>query len=261
MRCTDLVLFGVIAEPETLSLDEKVAIIRIVRRAVPTARVTAGVLGTSAREPLHEVEVLAAELSPGDRVMADIVHDDVERQRVRLDAFREASGGRDVVLQDYARASGVRMRIDGLVELLTATPYVVAVKEETSPTFDRIRRLAAIPGLEVVGGLGGANLVDDMLAGAHGLALGISTPERLIQAVWRWRDGDRVGAVDEVARVAGLISFETQPGRSVGIRKEHWRRRGVIATANVRRPGESWTSELESHSTLHLAAALGTGRR
>ena len=95
---------------------------------------------------------------------------------------------------------------------------------------------------------GGIGVVDDFLAGARWAAAGISRPEVLVQAVRRIESGDLVGAQRMIDPVASLISYETQPGTSIAIRKEHWRRQGVIGDSAVRRPTMSYDPAFDVHS-------------
>jgi len=103
----------------------------------------------------------------------------------------------------------------------------------------------------VLAGNGGAAALDELLAGAHGLVAGISRTRDVVSLAQAWERGDVRGAARAHARIAALIAFESHSPRSVGIRKEAWRRQGVIASAAVRRPGAAWVPDLGPHLEMH----------
>jgi len=140
-------------------------------------------------------------------------------------------------VQDYPGPTGVSIAFDDLIAALRSTPTVVAVKCEAPPTFLRIHGLAAaLPRLQLLSGLGGANLVEDLVAGAAAVACGISQPSDLVAATRAWTSSGMFEARAEVARFSARVGVETQPGTSIAIRKEHWHRAGIIACADVRPP-------------------------
>lgn len=100
-------------------------------------------------------------------------------------------------------------------------------------------------------GFGGLGLVDDVLAGADTVAAGITVPEVLVDAVDLLAAGEVGAARDVIGRSAGLINFETQARTSIAIRKEHWRRQGVIVHSTVRPPSLPYLAEFDVHSRDH----------
>jgi 4-hydroxy-tetrahydrodipicolinate synthase len=145
-----------------------------------------------------------------------------------------------LVLQDYPAASGVSMEIPLLARLISEIPNVRGIKLEDPPTPPKIAALrAAIPGREVpiFGGLGGAFLLEELIAGAAGAMTGFAFPEVLLHVVRAFQTGNKAEAADVFYRYAPVIRFEAQEGLGLGIRKEFLRRRGVIAHARLREPG------------------------
>ena len=143
-----------------------------------------------------------------------------------------------IVVQDHPASSNVWMSTALLGELAVASPLCRVVKLEDEPSPPKIRRLLAeAPDVVVLGGLGAIMLLEELRAGASGTMTGFGYPEVLVDIVRRWFAGDADGARAEFYRVLPLIRFETQPGLSLAIRKEIYRRRGAMPSARVRAPG------------------------
>lgn len=100
-------------------------------------------------------------------------------------------------------------------------------------------------------GLGGLSLIDELECGATSVACGISRPEVVHRALTQWLAGDAEGARATMSEIASLINFEVQAKTSIAIRKEHWRRQGVIGSAAVRPPSYPYAAFLDRCSTAH----------
>ncbi|MEO8273810.1 MAG: dihydrodipicolinate synthase family protein [Chloroflexota bacterium] len=143
-----------------------------------------------------------------------------------------------IVVQDHPASSNVWMSTALLGGLAAASPLCRVIKLEDEPSPPKISRLLAeAPDVVVLGGLGAIMLLEELRAGASGTMTGFGYPDVLVDIVRRWFAGDADGARTEFYRVLPLIRFETQPGLSLAIRKEIYRRRGAIASARVRTPG------------------------
>lgn len=146
--------------------------------------------------------------------------------------------GLPIVVQDHPASSGVQMSAEFLLALAAEAPACRVVKLEEEPTPPKVGRLVAgSPDLVVLGGLGGAMLLEELRHGSHGTMTGFGYPEVLVAAVRRWFAGDRAGAAAVFDRYATLIRFENQALLNLPIRKLVYQRRGAIAHATVRAPG------------------------
>ncbi len=87
----------------------------------------------------------------------------------------------------------------------------------------------------ILTGLGGLYGLFDLEQGSSGFMTGFAFPEVLVAMVREMRRGAVEAAWDLYNRFLPLIVFEQQPG--LGIRKEIYRMRGLIATGCVRHPG------------------------
>lgn len=143
-----------------------------------------------------------------------------------------------VVVQDHPASSGVQMSVDFLLALAAEAPSCRVVKLEEEPTPPKAGRLVAgSDDLQVLGGLGGAMLIEELGRGTHGTMTGFGFPEVLVAVVRRWLAGDHAGAASIFDRYATLIRFENQALLNLPIRKLVYQRRGAMAHATVRAPG------------------------
>ncbi|MBA2380853.1 MAG: dihydrodipicolinate synthase family protein [Chloroflexi bacterium] len=142
-----------------------------------------------------------------------------------------------VVVQDHPASSGVLMTAEFMAALAEEAPRAGIVKLEDEPSPPKVRKLRELaPGVSILGGLGGAMLLEELAAGADGTMTGFGFPEVLVAIVRRWFAGDADGAALLFDRFATLIRFESQPFASLAIRKLVYQRRGAIAHPTVRQP-------------------------
>jgi 4-hydroxy-tetrahydrodipicolinate synthase len=145
-----------------------------------------------------------------------------------------------IVVQDYPPISGYAMEPALLARIAREIPQARTIKLEDPPTpFKTSRILAQSSGIEIdiLGGLGGVYLIEELLAGASGVMTGFAYPEMLIEVVKLFRAGETKSAADAFYRYVPLMRFEFQEGVGMAIRKEVLRRRGVLADASIRSPG------------------------
>jgi 4-hydroxy-tetrahydrodipicolinate synthase len=180
------------------------------------------------------------------------------------DAVRAAArGGLPIVVQDYPAGSGVVLTSSDLAAIAREEPLVVGIKAEAPPTSSAIAELGRlIPGLAVVGGLGGLFLPDELRAGAAGTMTGFALPERLVAIVEMFpADPDRAEA--GWTELLPLMRLEAFPPFSLAARKEVWRLRGVIRSARCRRAGAvlDLTGAEDVRRALERAGAAGFSSR
>jgi 4-hydroxy-tetrahydrodipicolinate synthase len=244
-----LVALAVIAEPAALSRRERADALDTILDHADGRPVVATVMSLNPEERAADLrEVIAPRTGRLAGLMLPVPSSD---PRVTATALSHAAlqTGLPLWVQDYPGPTGVSISLDDLVLVVDKVDAVVAVKCEAAPTFWRIHRLAAArPDLLLLSGLGGSNLVEDLTAGARGVACGISRPRAVIDAVSAWAVGDQSGTRAALQPLSGLVGIETQPGTSVAIRKEHWRRLGVIDSAAVRPPQLSYPGFLTAVS-------------
>ncbi|MXY51070.1 MAG: dihydrodipicolinate synthase family protein [Gammaproteobacteria bacterium] len=138
-----------------------------------------------------------------------------------------------IVLQDHPGSTGVHMPLDLVLSMVAEVPTIACIKQEALPSPPRVAALKAkldrpTPILTGLGALYGAF---ELAAGADGFMTGFAFPEVLAAMV----EADADEAFNIHHQYLPLIVFEGQPG--VAIRKEIFRRRGLIAYNTVRAPG------------------------
>jgi 4-hydroxy-tetrahydrodipicolinate synthase len=160
-----------------------------------------------------------------------------------------------IIVQDYPPASGYAMEAALLARIARDIPAARTIKLEDPPTPLKVARILSqtqgIP-VQILGGLGGVFLLEELLAGATGVMTGFAYPEILVRVVNLFTTGDVDAAANVFYRYVPLMRFEFQDGIGLAIRKEILRRRGAIDEATVRAPGD----KLDPHTLSALDLLL-----
>ena len=142
-----------------------------------------------------------------------------------------------VVVQDHPASSGVYMSVDFIAALAEEAPSCRFLKLEDEPSPPKVSQvLAANPDIRVFGGLGGIMFLEELRHGAVGTMTGFAFPEILVQVRRKFLAGDVDGATTLFYHACPLIRFENQKRINLPLRKEIYRRRGLISSARVRAP-------------------------
>ena len=145
-----------------------------------------------------------------------------------------------IVVQDYPPTSGYTVEPFLLLRIAREIPHAQTIKLEDPPTPVKTARILADAGdlkLSILGGLGGAYLLEELMAGASGVMTGFAYPEMLVEVVKLFSAGHALKAADAFYRYTPLLRFEAQEGIGLAIRKEVLRRRGALQYPGVRLPG------------------------
>jgi 4-hydroxy-tetrahydrodipicolinate synthase len=145
-----------------------------------------------------------------------------------------------IVIQDYPPISGYAMEPTLLAKIAHEITQARTIKLEDPPTpLKTAQILKASEGIEIdiLGGLGGVYLLEELMAGASGVMTGFAYPEMLVEVVRLFRSGDLDHAADSFYSYVPLMRFEFQEGIGMAIRKEVLRRRGALSDAGTRAPG------------------------
>jgi 4-hydroxy-tetrahydrodipicolinate synthase len=163
-----------------------------------------------------------------------------------------------LVLQDYPQNTGVFMSARVLCQLLQRHPSIKVVKHEEASALRKITTLRAQerkgerPRVSILVGNSGIHLPQELHRGADGANTGVAFPEMLVEVCRRFADGQAESAEDLYDLFLPLVRHEQQPGIGLAIRKEIFRRRGLIASARIRAPGPS----LDDQDHLELSQIL-----
>lgn len=248
-----LTAMGVMAEPGSLSVDEREVALRTIFDATAgRVPIAVGCSGPT----VSSVVALADQAGRLGAVAAMVAPPVLLRNVDLLPEFYRAVGsgaGLPLIVQDEPVATGVVVPVSTLVACLAASA-ARTVKLEDPPTPVKIGRLlAADPGLAVFGGLGGAAALWELERGACGTMTGFAFPEvlRAIRLAHDAADADRAGRLFD--RYLPLLAYEAQPIVGLAIRKEVLRRRGALAHAGTRGLG----GPLDAPTLAGLDSILG----
>ncbi len=144
-----------------------------------------------------------------------------------------------IVVQDYPPVQGFTIEPAILARIAKEVPNARAIKLEDPPTpFKTAKILAAAgSGLQILGGLGGVFLLEELISGASGTMTGFAYPEILVRVVKLYQAGKTEEAAGVFYRYVPLMRFEFQQVLGVALRKEVLHRRGAITDATIRAPG------------------------
>lgn len=247
-----LTLLGVLGEAPKLTHDESRRFVaRVVARVAGRVPVVAGVSapGFAGLRELASALLdagasgLMLQPAPGLRSDAQI-----------LDWFTMAAesigAGTHWVLQDHPIASGVTLPVPVVLELLRRHPGCVMIKHEDSPGLAKIGayRAASARGdvrrvSILTGNGGGLFLPEELGRGADGAMTGFPFPEMMVGVCAAYDRGDVARAHDLFDAYLPLARYEQQPGIGLAVRKHLMVRRGAIASAALRRPGPTLSSQ------------------
>lgn len=162
--------------------------------------------------------------------------------------FGVLGGAVPVCYQDYPYATGSEISVACFNRLVREYRQLVMLKHEDWPGLNKlsaVRASARDEGLRrvaVMVGNGGLYLPQELARGADGAMTGFAYPEMLVDVVRLFKQGQADRAEDLFDAYLPLVRYEQQPNFGLAIRKETLRRRGVIRSARVRRPGPELTS-------------------
>lgn len=229
------IALGVIAEPEWLTKREQAEILATVLDAAGESPVVATAMGLHRNERDQLLRnytaaagsALAAVMIPVTSGDGTVLGGDIEHAA--------AVSRLPVLLQDYPQPTGVHIGIKSLIDVVRSHSKLIGVKSEAAPTFSRIHQLrAGRSDLHLIAGCGGIGMIEDMMAGADAVACQTTAVKPVCDAARLGLSGEIDSGREVLAPYAALINFEVQAQSSIAIRKEHWRRIGVIAHAGVR---------------------------
>jgi 4-hydroxy-tetrahydrodipicolinate synthase len=148
-----------------------------------------------------------------------------------------------IVLQDYPQLTNVFMSSSLLNRMFAQWPSLKVMKHEESPGLRKISKMRAAETkgerrrVSILVGNSGIHLPQELRRGADGANTGVAYPEMLVEVCRRFFAGDPEGAEDLYDIYLPIVRHEQQAGIGLAIRKEIFRRRGVIKSAHVRAPG------------------------
>ncbi len=148
-----------------------------------------------------------------------------------------------ICFQDYPLTTEVNFTVDTYQRIVERCPTVVMFKHEDWPGLAKLaeirrrEREEGVRRLSILTANGGLFLASELHLGADGCMTGYAFFEALVQICERFTAGDAERGEDIFDAHLPLIRLEQQPGVGLAFRKEIYRRRGLITSATIRRPG------------------------
>ena len=232
-----ITILGVLGEANRLTDQERSTILDT---AIEAAGDLPVVVGTSHSGTRASIELGKMAIKGGASALMVTSHQEPvhNEQRIfeHLSAICEASS-LPIVLQDHPGSTGVHMSMPLVQRLLESEPNIACVKQEALPSPQRIAALRTFSDIPILTGLGALYGAFELASGGNGFMTGFAFPEVLVSMhqARTSEDNDRLWSLYQA--YLPLIVFEQQPG--VAVRKEIFRRRGLIEHNTVRSPATS----------------------
>lgn len=225
-------LFGNASEGYTLSDEERITLLKLVRdqTRLPLI-VSTGHSGTALAVELSR----KAEGSGADALMVLppwFMKTDAEGLMFYYEAISRAVRI-PIMVQDAPLMTGVAMPAALLARMGREIENVRYAKVEAPPTAPKI---GAVTNITAFGGLNGNFFIEEHARGSRGIMPG-SDMIGSFAAIWNSLEGGDVACGWQVfTRILPLIRFELQPGLGVSAMKHNLKSAGVIQSSHVRHP-------------------------
>jgi len=248
---TGLTILGIMGEAPKLAAEEALSFAKqVIARVAGRVPVVVGVsaAGFAAMSALSR-KVMDA--GAAGVMIAPPAHLRTDDQIVSYyaDAAEAVGPETPFVIQDYPLVTGVVMTPQVIMRIIEQNPSCVMLKHEDWPGLDKITTLrrateaGQVRRVSILCGNGGLFLPFEMERGADGAMTGYAYPEMLVGVVNLMRQGKRREAYDLFDRHLPLVRYETQPGVGLSVRKYVLQKRGIIASAALRKPAPRLTPE------------------
>lgn len=154
------------------------------------------------------------------------------------------------VLQDHPVSTGVQMTTSVILRIIKTVENCVMLKHEDCPGLAKLSaiRASSLRGETrrvsiLTGNGGGLFLAEELTRGADGAMTGFAYPEMMVDVCRAHAGGDVARAHDIFDAYLPLARYEQQPGIGLAVRKYILAKRGMIASASIRKPGPKLSSE------------------
>jgi len=154
------------------------------------------------------------------------------------------------VLQDHPVSTGVQMPTSVILRIIKTVQNCVMLKHEDCPGLAKLSaiRSSSLRGDTrrvsiLTGNGGGLFLTEELTRGADGAMTGFAYPEMMVDVCRAHASGNVARAHDIFDAYLPLARYEQQPGIGLAVRKHILAKRGMIASAAIRKPGPKLSAE------------------
>jgi 4-hydroxy-tetrahydrodipicolinate synthase len=248
---TGLTILGIMGEAPKLTAEEAQAFIsQVIARVAGRVPVIVGVsaAGFAAMSALSTKAMDAGAAGVMIAPPSTLKTDD-QIVSYYADAVEAIGTGVPFVIQDYPLTTNVVMTPKVIMRIIEQNPSCVMLKHEDWPGLDKITTLrrasdeGQVRRVSILCGNGGLFLPFEMERGADGAMTGYAYPEMLVGVVNLIKQGRRQEAHDLFDRHLPLVRYETQPNVGLAVRKYVLKKRGIIASDTLRKPGPKLSPE------------------
>jgi 4-hydroxy-tetrahydrodipicolinate synthase len=229
-------LFGNASEGYALSDEERIELLKIVRRAAGDTPLIAST-GHSGTQLAVELSCKAEALG-ADALMVlppSFMKTDADGLLFYYDAISKAVNI-PIMVQDAPLMTGVAMPAALLARMAREIEHIRYAKVEAPPTAPKVSAVMKAGGIVVFGGLNGNFFIEEYHRGARGMMPGSDMIGYFVEIWNALESGDEATAWRVFTRILPLIRFELQPGLGVCAMKNNLKAAGVIRSAFVRHP-------------------------
>lgn len=239
---TGLTILGQLGEAPKLTSKESR---EIARRVIARAKVPV-VVGVTAPglAPMRELADSVMEMGAAGVMVAPPWTTKTDDQAYAFYlSVGEALGQTPWVLQDYPLTTNVTIAPKVIDRIIRDVPTCVMLKHEDWPGLAKITALRASSDkgetrrISILCGNGGLFLPEEMGRGADGAMTGFCFPEMMVGVMENYGKGEIERAHDLFDAYLPLARYEQQQGIGLAARKYVLAKRGVIASAALRKPG------------------------
>lgn len=235
------------SEIQKLSERELLDTVRHVRESSSGLRLMVGVSVPSVLGGLQRAQTVSE--AGADIAMMSFPGFSEQRDFMRLLMDVDSRIEVDIVIQDAADLTGVRLPTTWIVTACREIEGVIGVKVETTPTPQKIRELREqLPNVTLLGGGGGLPSYHELRFGADGVVPGPAYLASFSELVDSANESAFERAAATYGRIVPFLTFATQ---SIDIfhatQKYVMKQRGIIDNAQVRRPGYILTRSDKRH--------------
>ncbi|MGX9936552.1 dihydrodipicolinate synthase family protein [Advenella kashmirensis] len=255
-----LTILGVLGEVSRLSDSESIALTkRVLARVNGRAQVIVGVSHVG-RQNFVAFTRSVMQAGAAGIMVAPTAGLKTEEQVIGFFDGLIGAIGADVpiALQDYPQNTNVFISPETLGILIQRHASIKVVKHEEASALNKITRLreqeteGGRERVSILVGNSALYLPQELHRGVDGANTGVAFPEMLVEVCDQFCKGQPQQGEDLYDLFLPLIRYEQQPGIGLAIRKEIFRRRGIIKHADVRAPGP----RLNNHDHQELTALL-----
>jgi 4-hydroxy-tetrahydrodipicolinate synthase len=243
---TGFTVLGILGEANKLTAEESRIYVRQVLQRVG-GRVPV-VVGASASgfEPMRELTQSVMDLGAAGVMIAPPPTVRTDDQIVAyFDMVNETLGPQvPWVLQDHPVSTSVQMSTSVILRILRNSPSCVMLKHEDCPGLGKLSSIRSasakgeVPRVSILcGNGGGLFLPEELSRGADGAMTGFAYPEMMVQVCRDHAAGEIERAHDVFDAYLPLSRYEQQTGIGLAVRKHIFAERGIIGSAQIRKPG------------------------